>query len=252
MTTVKKKEVAVVEKSDNLPSYIKQTETARGSENVGAEDLVIPRIEIVQSLSPARKKKDPGYIEGAEEGMLFNSLTRELYGTELMIVPVMFKKEYLVWKDRDDGGGFRGAFSNKAEAEARTAEVKAEETCEAEATETAQHFVMIGHADGRIEEAVLSMSRTKLKVSRALNSLIRLNEGDRFSRVYRLGVVEETNSKNQSFFNYSISNVGFPVEAVYNKAEGMYESVNSGEVNVEVDRSVEGETAPETEEGSEY
>jgi len=249
MTTAKKKEVAVT--GNTLPSYIKQNETARGSENVGSEDLVIPRIEIVQALSPARKKKDPGYIEGAEEGMLFNSLTRELYGTELMIVPVMFKKEYLVWKDRDQGGGFRGAFPNKAEAEARAVEVKTEEKADAEAVETAQHFVMIGHADGRIEEAVLSMSRTKLKISRALNSLIRLNEGDRFSRVYRLGVVEETNSKNQSFFNYSISNVGFPVEAVYNKAEDMYESVVSGDVSVEADRSFEGEVKTETE-GSEY
>lgn len=252
MATSKSKDVAVVSSGDNVPAHIKQNQTQRGSENVGAEDLVIPRIEIVQALSPARKKNDPGFIEGAEEGMMFNSLTRELYGDEIFIVPVLFKKEYLVWKDRDAGGGFRGAFSSKSEAEARVAEVKAEEKADAEAAETAQHFVMVGHKDGRIEEAVLSMSRTKLKVSRQLNSLIRMNEGDRFSRVYRLGVVEETNSKNQSFFNFSISNMGYPVEAVYNRAEKMYEGVSSGEIKVDVDRSEEGVIKPEAEEGSEY
>jgi len=249
MTKAKNTEVAVVDKGENLPAYIKKGDTARGSENVGSDDLVIPRIEIVQALSPARKKNDPGYIEGAEEGMLFNSLTRELYGTEIMIVPVLFKKEYLVWKDRDNGGGFRGAFASKAEADVRVDEVKTEEKCEADAVETAQHFVMVGHADGRIEEAVLSMSRTKMKISRALNSLIRLNEGDRFSRVYRLGVVEETNSKNQAFFNYSIANMGYPVEAVYNKAESMYEGVTSGDINIEADRN---EEAPVKEGKTEY
>ena len=64
----KKKAMAKKQSTDvAVPSYIKQ-DTTRGSEDVGAEDLVVPRLELVQSLSAFRKKSDPAYIEGIEEG----------------------------------------------------------------------------------------------------------------------------------------------------------------------------------------
>ncbi|MEY2824474.1 MAG: Vibrio phage, partial [Pseudomonadota bacterium] len=89
---------------------------ARGAENVSTDDMIIPRIELVQALSPARNKKDAAYVEGAEEGMLFNNVTRELYGEFVLVIPVYYVKQYLVWKDRKQGGGgsngFRGAFAS--------------------------------------------------------------------------------------------------------------------------------------------
>ena len=85
-----------------VPEFLK-TGTARGNEQVGASDLIIPRIELVQSLSPCRKKTDPAYIEGAEEGDLYNNVTRELYGKEITVIPLYFAKEFLLWKDRSKG-----------------------------------------------------------------------------------------------------------------------------------------------------
>ena len=52
------------------PAYIDQGQS-RGSENVTTEDLVIPRLEIVQALSPCKDKNEGAYIEGCEEGQLF-------------------------------------------------------------------------------------------------------------------------------------------------------------------------------------
>ena len=80
-----KKEVAVIDStelavSNDLPDWLQGKGAARGSENVTTDDMLIPRIELVQALSPARKKSDAAYIEGAEEGMLYNNVTRELYG----------------------------------------------------------------------------------------------------------------------------------------------------------------------------
>src|SRR5688572_12124300 len=101
---------AVATQNANLPAYIKQNQQARGSENVDMGDVAIPRIEIVQMLSPCLKKNDAAYIEGAEAGMLYNSVTRELYGHKVDVIPVYFKKQWLVWKDRKAGGGFGGAY----------------------------------------------------------------------------------------------------------------------------------------------
>jgi hypothetical protein len=139
------------------PAYIKPGR-GRGNEAVGLADMVIPRIEVVQALSPCLKKNDPAFIAGAEVGDLFNSVTRELYGESVEVIPVMFKKEYLVWKDRKKGGGFRGAFGTVTEANSRIQEEP--DPQDHEAMETAQNICLRVTVDGSTEECVISMSRT--------------------------------------------------------------------------------------------
>jgi hypothetical protein len=55
----------------------------KGLQNVTNDDITIPRLAIVQSGSPQRKKKDEKYIEGAEEGMIFNTVTNTVYGNTI-------------------------------------------------------------------------------------------------------------------------------------------------------------------------
>lgn len=219
-----------------VPDYIKQGSN-RGSENVKATDIVIPRLELAQALSPCVSKKDPEYIEGAEPGMLFNSLTRELYGPAVLICPVYYRTEFLVWRDRKKGGGFRGAYPTNTEAQKR---IKEEENPEEfEAIETGQQIVLVIKEDGGVDEAVISMNRTKLKISRELNSLVRIAGGDRFSRTYTLMGVEEQNANNEDYFNYSFSISGFPSLEVYKQAEAMYDSIASGARSVVLDQDHE-------------
>ena len=248
MAKSEKNEVMAMVQGD-LPDYLKnQGNQGRGSENVGAEDLVIPRVEVTQSLSPARNKKDPNYIEGCEEGDIYNSVTRELYGKDVMVIPVFFRKEYLIWKDRQKGGGFRGSYLSEAEAEHRLAEIAAEEGNDFDIVETAQHFVMVVNGNN-VQEAVISMSKSKLKVSRSWNSLIRMNGGDSFSRVYKLASVSDTNAQNQEYYNFKVSALGFPSEEVYKAAEKLYSVIKSGQFSVDAkfDEAVEvvGDENPE-------
>lgn len=230
----KKQEVKAVE--ENVPAFLQgQMGDMRGSEEVGAEDLVIPRVELVQGLSKARKKADPAYIQGAEEGMFYNNVTRELYGDTFEIVPVMFKKEWLLWRDADLGGGFAGAYGSQQEAEeARQQQEKPEEW---EVVDTNQHFVLIVKDDVTIEEAVISMAKTKAKASRLLNSLVRINGGPRFSRRYRVKGVPAQNNSGQDYYTLTVENVGFVTEDQFRAAEKVYEMVKSGAASV--DRSTE-------------
>lgn len=222
----------------NVPDYIRKGE-GRGNENVEMADVVIPRIEIIQALSPALKANDPDYIEGAKQGDLYNSVTRELYGPSVTVVPVFFKKQYLCWKDRKKGGGFGGAFDTIADAVAR---IKEEDEPELwEPTETAQQLVLVLRQDGGIDEAVVSMNRTKLKVSRQWNSLIRLNQNDRFSRIYNLFTVDERNANGDEYKNFAVMSGGFPNETAYRKAESLYAALTSGARKMNVDNSDQGE-----------
>lgn len=217
-----------------VPDYIKKG-AGRGSENVEMADVVIPRIEVAQALSKCLKANDPSYIEDAKQGDLYNTVTREVYGPNVRVVPVFFKKEWLAWREQTLGGGFAGAHSSASDCE--LAIQQQDKPDEWEATETAQQLVLVVKDDGSTEEAVVSMNKTKLKVSKQWNSLCRLNGNDRFSRMYILHSVDETNSKNQDFKNFGIYNLGFAPRDIYLKGEALYNAITSGARKMHVDAS---------------
>ena len=219
-----------------VPSYIRQGAAARGAENVGMEDLVIPRLLVLQDGSPMLKRSDPKYNDEADVGMLTNSVTGELYGDALHVVPVFYTKQYLVWRKKENGGGFLGAFNSQVEAEGR---VKQEQNKQGlEIVDTPQHLCLL-IKDGKTEEIMLSLPRTKAKVSRQWNSMAKLAGGDLFSRVYKVTTAEETNTKG-TFYNFVIAPIGFAPEHAYRAAEALYEKVSSGQRRVVMDVSDEG------------
>jgi len=232
-----KKEVAVKKTQEiatqtDVPDFLKnQMQDNRGSEEVQSNDLVIPRIELVQSLSKCRKKADPAYIDGIEEGDLYNNVTRKVYGEDMVVCPVYFRKEWLLWRDQDLGGGFGGAFDSAEAAESARQLVEKPE--EWEVVDTNQHFVLVINDDGTIEEAVVSMAKTKAKTSRTWNSLVRINGGPRFSRLYKLVGVAATNKANQDYFTLDVKNVGFVTEEIFKHAEKVYEMVTSGKAGID-------------------
>lgn len=207
---------------DQMPAYIKQGQS-RGNENVSQEDLSLPRIDLLQALSPHVNKKKEEYIEGAEPGMLYNTLTGELYKTGVRVTFVTFTKRFLVWVNRklDSEGGLRGVFDTEAEAEQYMSEQEDENKLEL--VPTAEHLVILD--DGT--EAILSMAKSKMKVSRKLNSLIRLNGGDRFGRSYQITSVGDKSAQGE-FENLKVTLDGYPSEDVYNKAEKLYTAITSG------------------------
>lgn len=237
--------------SESRPDFLKKG-TGRGTENVTHQDLVIPRLELVQSLSPARNKNHADYIEGAEEGMLYNSVTRELYGDEVSVVPVLYLKEYLVWKDRKKGGGFRGSYVNKSEAESaiktfKDKDGKPEPADDFAAMDTAQHFCLLITPQGKVQQIVLSMSRSKMKVSRKWNSLIALSDDDSFAKAYKVSSVGEQNQQKQDYYNFKVTPAGYVNEAIFTAAEKLYEMIKKGGVRADtsgLDAEEEGHTAP--------
>jgi hypothetical protein len=223
-----------------VPDHIHQGE-ARGNEGVGQDDIIIPRLELVQGLSPAVKEGDPGYIDGAKPGMLMNSVTKQLYGKEVMVVPVVYMKQWLVWRKRkfsdEKGreqtteGGFFGSFNAEHEANARMAEeIKNSgiDSLSVEVIDTPQHLcLLVNFNNGTVEEVMVSMPRTKAKVSRQWNSMIRLAGSDRFSRVYRITSALEKRNGND-YYNFVVAQSGFPAPVLYKQAEKLYEQMQSG------------------------
>lgn len=227
---------SVMKSEENMPatrpSFMQGS--GRGSENVGVDDLTIPRLDLIQAISPQRRKTDPEYIEGAEEGMLFNTVSKQLYGTSVTFVPVFFRKEWIIWKIRKAGGGFVGAFRTEVEAVHAMRDLELDPEIH-EITDTGQHFGLIVDnisGDFKAEEIVISMSKSKMKVSRQLNTMVRMAGGDRFERAYLMGSIEAQNTAGDDYYNLSLKPMGFVSKGLYELAEKVYESVSMGAKDV--------------------
>lgn len=234
MTKETKNEIAktgntAVALSDDRPDFAKAGN--RGSEDVTANEMVIPRLGLLQALSPEVNKRNPEYIEGAEQGIIFNTVTQELYGEKVTFIPVIFRREFCVWRDRNAGGGFRGAFPTEAEAEKVINEQENPE--QYEAMETHQHFgLVVSPVDGSLSEVVLSLSRSKLKVSRRINTLVQLHGADRWAKAMTLSSFGDKSDKGE-FYNFSVDVSGWVSAEMFQAGEKLYEIIKAGKADVD-------------------
>jgi hypothetical protein len=167
--------------------------------------------------------------------MLFNSVTQEVVGDYVYFVPVYYRMEHLIWKDQDQGGGFFGSFPTLGQAEERkNAEVQNGENLDfLEIVDTPVHYGLLVDPDTKaVEQIVISMAKTKAKVSRKWNAMIQIAGGDRFSRVYKISAFTDENKKGQKFKNFVVQPAGFPPKSVYDEAERIYANFRSGDVKV--------------------
>ena len=68
-----------------------------GLEDTDSGDYAIPFVRVLQSGSPQLKKNHAKYIEGASQGMLFNTVSNAVYdGDEgILVIPCAYTKKYI-------------------------------------------------------------------------------------------------------------------------------------------------------------
>lgn len=170
-------------------------------------DTSLPFLSIIQALSPQINKKKEEYIVGAEQGMLFNTVTRTLYDGEMgvEIVPCFYEKVVNEWNPRNAGGGFVATHATMDEA-------KENSRPGTDLVDTANYYVLAKNPETEDwEPAVLSMVSTKLKVSRKWNSLMSMLKvtvnGNKITPPmhatrWLMTTVEQTNEQG-TFFNFA-------------------------------------------------
>jgi len=239
-------------KSAHLPANVFEGDAAKGLGNIGQQDLALPFLKILAQLSPEVNKRDGKYVEGAEAGMIYNSVTGELYnGTEgINVIPCFYKLEYLEWKDRGEGLGAPVAiYDSSSDIMSKTkpdANYKDRLPNGNYIEKTASHFVIV--LSDSPSTALISMKSTQLKISRKWNSMMSgikmkgkngLFTPASFSHIYRLKTTQLSNDKG-TWFGWEVSKNG-PVTdtTLYNQAKTFSESIAKGSV-----RAKHGEDKP--------
>lgn len=215
----------------DMPDFLRNS-TGLGNEGVNTEDLVIPRLSIIQSQSPELDADDPThYIEGCKQGQMFNTLTREVFD-KILLVDCFYRKEFAVFVKRTAGGGFRGSYPSNSDAVA--AVESSDKPMDLEIVETGLHFCLVVNPENNkvMGEVVVPMTSTKLKVSRAWNSQIRMRGGDRFAGMWYLVTKKEKNDKG-TYYNFAVAPGPWVTKEIYETAKATYETIRSGKKDVE-------------------
>jgi len=73
-----------------------------GLENISQDDLATPRLKVLMQLSPELED-----LEGAKAGMIFNTVTNDLYdgSNGIRVLPCAYQRQYVEWADRGQGSG---------------------------------------------------------------------------------------------------------------------------------------------------
>ena len=230
---------SVAKKKDNVVTLVNNDmlfeDQGAGQEGIESQDLMIPRISILQSMSPQVNKRDGQYVEGAEVGSIFNTVSNEVVDGEegITVVPIKYRRAHIEWKA--NRGGFVMDHGSEASVLQQCTQDDGYKNILDNGNEiviTGEYFLFVVRPDGSYDPALLSMTSSQLKKARRWNSMmnhLKIPKPDgsglfnpaMFYASYKLTTVPEENDQGSWF--------GWDIECLDGGSGGILESLENGE-----------------------
>lgn len=240
-TTTTTKAVAEIVKFDDMKGW--------GFEGLEQEDYATPRLKVLMALSPEITDET---VPGAKPGMIYNSVTQELYdGTKgILVLPCGFAREYVEWSNLGTGTNAPvNVYPATSDILSQTTRDNMNkdrlengnyiETC-------ANHFLYVVNEGGQSsngmlgDPALITLKSTAYKKSKKFNSLIRSvipNNWPMFSGLFRVTTTKQKNDKGSwHSFDFSFERLLDQTEErdvdLFNAASSFALTVKKGEAKV--------------------
>lgn len=258
-----KKQTAIVGKQTTALAIAEMdfaADAGAGMENAGQESFAIPFLSVLQKGSPQVDEASGSAVEGARAGMLFENVTGRMFSGKdgVIIVPCSYRREFLRWGARDNGGGFKGNYSPEEIADMRVkgqivelegrlfapeSDGSVSDKKSDRFNDTRNHYVLIMDEEtGAWTEALLSLTSTQIKKSKMLMSAlasVKLKNGagqlytpPTFANYVRVTTVGESNDKG-TWFGVKFELAGQVDRAeVYAAAKAFHSNIAKGGVQV--------------------
>ena len=230
-------------KKNEISTNLFEADAGQGL-NMTQEDLALPFLKVLGQLSPECNKRDAKHVEGAEPGMIINTVTGEVYdGVKgIDVVPVHYKRQHIEWQDRGESQGAPVKIYEAGDDLPSTTRDKFNKDRLSNGNyleNTASHFVVI--LGDSPTTALISMKATQLKVSRKWNSMMMglkmqgkngMFTPPTYSHIYKLKTVQQSNDKG-TWFGWDVARVG-PISdpGIYKIAKDFGANVSKGDVKV--------------------
>lgn len=222
-----------------------------GLEEVDGDSFGIPYIVVLQALSPIVQDHvgDPNFMQG----MFYNTVSKTTCKS-FDFIPCHFQRRYIRWeKDAANGAAaFQGIYTPaEVELKATNGEMVKNEDGRYEITDdqgtgvlidTRIHYVLYHNEElDSWEPAILSLSKTQVKHSKRLMTLIRTIQfkvngktinPPSWANIYTATTVKEKNDLGQ-WFSWNFTRKGIVKDAdIYGIAKNFHDSVIKGDIKV--------------------
>jgi hypothetical protein len=221
-----------------------------GLEQVNAaRDLTIPRLTILQALSPQLNKVKPEYMKGAMAGQICDGAVQQTWDDAIEFVPVHYKVQWLEWAPRSSGKGLVAIHDNDdcmrdCTKDDRNRNVNVAGNL---IVETAMFIGFNLSAGGR--RCFISMTSTQRKKAKkwldlAVSERIKNAQGIEFVpplfyRSYTLSVIPESNNDGDWFGwklerSKTLPELGALGQKIFSEAVILRESIQAGREKIDV------------------
>ena len=217
----------------------------QGMETIGADDMQIPFLRILQPLSPQLLKTDSKFIKGASAGDIFNTVTGQFWEADsgLTVLMCAYTTKFLEFQLRESGGGFMGELDAGDPDIRKTERNGSAEMLPSgnELVRSAQFLVLGVDSNGATTQMICDMKKTQMKVAKQWNTrraglkIMHPEKGlfnpPMWSVPWKLTSIQESNDKG-SWFNYSVTQLEMSdvPQAAIIEARDLYNSFKAGEI----------------------
>ncbi len=236
-----------------LPAYLQGGKKEKIG-NIDSTDLIIPRVKLLQAISPEVEEG----LEGARSGVFWHTIAGQSMGDTIRGIPVILRKSYVLWAPRGDDRGIM-ARSNDAihwdQPEGTVFEVKPKKSPHSikytlgatvhdrvdgnpalsefgssipgdpqspPAAALTYQFLWFFPDLPELSPAIIINTRSSVKPAQNLLSKIDLRPVDHFAQVYDIKVVKQQGDEGP-FNNYNYVSNGYATEEEYEMAKMMFE-----------------------------
>jgi hypothetical protein len=217
-----------------------------GFEDEEEGDVIIPRIKVIQDLSPERKEKI------ADSGDLLNSLTHEKIEGKRFI-PVYKYANNIEWLPRADGGGIRcrsldgktghcNDGTSKLCAVCRRNEFDNTKTGKESEPLCTKYINFLGFLEGERVPLVLSFCKTYYNEGKKMYSLAKFSMKDMWATGYMLKAVEKSKNGND-WFIITASAAGATTKEDQDFGYELYKMFKGRELKVDLEQTAGEDTS---------
>lgn len=247
------------------PEFLGAEDFGGGFEGADKDSYAIPFIQILQKMSPLVDEDSPKRLEGAKSGMLFNTVTQQLYDVRekpLLFVPCAYKRSFILWGARDGDGGFKGEVTpeemDAIEARGEVENVDGKLLVKDEKGEvnpkksdyyadTRSHYVIVIDPDtGDTMPCIISLASTQIKSSKMLMTALQNKKVDHggvkrtpptFANLVKFSTVGQSNEKGSwSVAKFELDGLVTDA-ALFTEAKEFYRAINAGEVKADYSKA---------------
>ena len=209
-TDLEKPGTTAIDIQKSRPEFLKEREgkEIRGLEEVGSDEMVLPRLTLTQGTTPQRQEANVSFIPNLKEGDFFNSLTKQIYGRRVVVMPLLFRKSRIYFKDINEGGGLICRAPHGNDCQLNAGGLCLHSRWQADGTPPActefYNYACLLYPSN--EPIVVSLKVTGIRAGKEWNSKMRMRGADPFAGLYEIKSIQVPNKTRQLYWTYQIDN----------------------------------------------